>query len=171
MTWTFQGIIAGAVDPQISCVVGALLDFITYALYESHATETLSRMQEVLEAFHSAKDIFIELGVCENFSILKFHSLLHYVEGIKRLGSADGFNSEHPEWLHINFAKCPYLATNSHEYVGQMTKSIQWQEALVLQNNFLEWCFQGYQPTRSPSASVRWVSCRASIPILLSLMI
>jgi hypothetical protein len=140
MIRSFLGIIAGAVDRRVLCAARALLDFIVYAQYQSHTTESLQQMQQVLENFHATKDVFIELGVRKNFNIPKLHSMLHYVEVIKRLGSLDGFNSEHSEHLHIDNAKRPYRATNRRDYVAQMTQWIQRQEALVLQNAFIEWC-------------------------------
>jgi hypothetical protein len=149
MLRTFQGVIAGAVDPRVSCAIGALLDFITYAQYQSHTTESLSRMEQLLKTFHDAKDVFVELGVREDFNIPKLHSLLHYVNAVKRLGSADGFNTEHSERLHIDFAKDAYTSTNGRNYIKQMTLWIQRQEAVVLQSAFLEWFFQHRQSVAS----------------------
>jgi Plavaka transposase len=136
---TLLGVVAGAVDPMVLRAVRALLDFFAYALFQSHTSDTLSRMRQSLEDFHSAKDVLIELGVRRHFNIPKLHSLVHYVDGIKRLGTADNFNSENTERLHIDYAKRAYKASNRRDYVNQMAQWIQRQEAIALNEAFLEW--------------------------------
>jgi hypothetical protein len=59
-------------------------------------------MQEALDTFYANKDIFLDRGILEHFNISKLHSMLQYIELIIYLGSLDGFNSEHPERLHID---------------------------------------------------------------------
>jgi len=78
-------------------------------------------MQEALDTFHANKGIFIDEGIREHFNIGKIHSMLHYIESIMALGSLDGFNSEQPERLHIDYAKCGYRASNKRDYTIQMT--------------------------------------------------
>ena len=75
--------------------------------------------------------MIIELEICEHFNIPKLHSLLHYINCICSLGSADGYNMESPEHLHINFAKEAYRASNKRDYVKQM--------AIWLQESYLIW--------------------------------
>ncbi|KAI0283817.1 hypothetical protein BC826DRAFT_1093774 [Russula brevipes] len=111
----FLGIIAGAVQPQVITAAKAILDFISYARYQSHTTSTLIKMQQALDKFHMVKDIFIELGVRRSFNIPKIHSMLHYINGIQQLGSADGLNTETSERLHIDYAKQGYRASNGPE--------------------------------------------------------
>jgi hypothetical protein len=93
----FLGVIVGAVDNRVVAAVHAVLDFIYYAQYQSHTENLLARMHATLVSFHANKDIFVELGVHEHFNILKFHSMVHYIESIRLFGSADGFNTELPE--------------------------------------------------------------------------
>ena len=101
----FLGILAGIAPPRLITTACGLLDFIYYAQYQSHTTETLCQMQESLKLFHSNKDIFVNEGICEHFNISKLHSLIHYTDLIILFGSLNGFNSEHPERLHIDYAK------------------------------------------------------------------
>ncbi|KAJ7906533.1 hypothetical protein B0H13DRAFT_1880510 [Mycena leptocephala] len=49
-----------------------------------------------------------ELVQAEHFNIPKIHSLEHYEPSIRLFGSADGFNTESPERLHIDYAKNAY---------------------------------------------------------------
>jgi len=53
--------------------------------------------------------------------ICKIHSMMHYAASVCLFGSLDGFNTELPEQLHINYAKKAYRASNKWNYVTQMT--------------------------------------------------
>ena len=92
-----------------------------------------------MKSFHDHKDIVIELGVCDNFNIPKLHSILHYVDSIRSLGSADSYNLESPERLHIEFVKEAYHASNKQDYVEQMAIWLQRQEASWLRESYLIW--------------------------------
>ncbi|KAI9453576.1 hypothetical protein F5148DRAFT_1277442 [Russula earlei] len=110
MSWSLLGVISGGMDPQVA-----------------------------LEVFHSHKHVLIDLGVCEHFNIPKVHSMQHYVAGIKCLGSADGFNMESSEHLHIDYAKCAFKASNHCDYIMQMAWWIQCQEAMFINKQLLAW--------------------------------
>ena len=45
--------------------------------------------------------------------------------------SLDGFNTESPEQLHIDYAKKGYWASNKKDYVQQMTVWLERQEAVA----------------------------------------
>ena len=134
-------VLAGLVDVRVLKAVRAVIDFIYYAQYQSHTDVTLARMQDALDVFHSHKDIFVELQArrSEGFNIPKLHSMLHYLDSIRSLGSADGYNTESPERLHIDFAKEAYRASNRVNYVDQMTKWLQRQEAINRRSAYLDW--------------------------------
>src|ERR1700683_1524249 len=139
MQKVFLGVLAGIAPPRLIAAARGLLDFIYYAQYQSHTTETLRHMQEALDLFHANKDIFIDEGIREHFNILKLHSLIHYIDSIILFGSLDGFNSEHPERLHIDYAKKGYHASNKQDYTIQMTWWLQRQEAMDLRTAYLQW--------------------------------
>ena len=73
-----------------------ILDFTYYAQYQSHMETTL-KMDTALQLFHQHKNIFVDLGIHDDFNIPKVHSMLHYMTLIRLFGSADGFNSELPK--------------------------------------------------------------------------
>ncbi|KAI6027244.1 hypothetical protein EDC04DRAFT_2869173 [Pisolithus marmoratus] len=102
-------------------LVANVTDFIFYSSLHSHMTQTLEALGRALDDFHAEKGIFIELGV---------HLMQHYVELIKHFGSADGFNTESPEHLHINYAKEAYCASNKKDFVTQMTFWLCRQESI-----------------------------------------
>ena len=140
MERTFLGVMAGAVNDEVLTVVRAAIDFIYLSQLHSHTTKSLSALQQCLENFHAYKNVFIDLGVREHFNIPKLHNIQHYVDSIHLLGSADGYNTESPERLHIDFAKNAYLASNKRDFLEQMAIWLQRQEAIYLRSAYLAWC-------------------------------
>ncbi|THH00518.1 hypothetical protein EW026_g2034 [Hermanssonia centrifuga] len=125
-------LLSGAVESRVIRAVSSILDFIYYASFHSHTSRTLRSLQAALDEFHKHKDVFIELEArCpEHFNIPKIHSMEHYAQMIKLLGSADGYNTESPERLHIDYAKDAYRASNRRDYTIQMVNWLRRQEAV-----------------------------------------
>lgn len=143
MEKVFVGILASSgVDQRIVKAVRAILDFIYYASLHTHTTTTLNALRESLDFFHSNKDSFIELEarMQDHFNIPKIHSMEHYVDLIWNFGSADGYNTESPERLHIDYAKDAYRASNKKDYTAQMTVWLARQEAVDRFQVYLDWC-------------------------------
>ncbi|KAG2360239.1 hypothetical protein BDR07DRAFT_1452072 [Suillus spraguei] len=115
----FVGLLAVLVVAQ------AILDFSYYAQLRMHTVDSL-------DVFHANKDILQELEVCDHFNIPKLHQISHFVKSITLFGSTDGFNTELPKHLHINFAKDAYRASNKCNYEEQMALWLQRQEAVFL---------------------------------------
>ncbi|KAJ7099888.1 hypothetical protein B0H15DRAFT_919987 [Mycena belliarum] len=93
---------------------------------------SLLALHSALDDFHAHK-IFIDLGGHkDHFNIPKIHSLEHYEP-------ADGFNTESPERLHIDYAKNAYHASNHKDYINQMTLWLQRQESVARFSAFCEW--------------------------------
>jgi hypothetical protein len=141
MQKVFVCLIAGAagINRTVLIVVKAVIDFIYYAQLHLHSSATLLALKSALATFHQYKDVLIELGVRQHFNIPKIHSMIHYVEAIQDKGSADGFNTELSERLHIDFAKMGYRAGNHRDYIAQMTTWLARQEVVKLRNAYLEW--------------------------------
>ncbi|KZT33343.1 hypothetical protein SISSUDRAFT_969630, partial [Sistotremastrum suecicum HHB10207 ss-3] len=141
MEKTFLSVIDGILPPDAIKAAQALLDFIHFARYPIHTDESLARMAGVLEDFHELKDIFTETGMCDKpgFDIPKIHAMSHYIEMIKLKGTADGYNTESPERLHIDFAKIAYRASNKVNPLKQMTLWLQRQEAINNQRIYVTW--------------------------------
>jgi hypothetical protein len=76
---------------------------------------------DALNRFHANKGIFLDLGICMQFDIPKIHFLSHYVELIKHSGTADNFDTQYTERLHIDLPKKSYVATNHKDKYEQMT--------------------------------------------------
>lgn len=139
MERVFVPLIAGAVPEKVLVAAQAIVDFICFARCETHTTATLEGMRTALQTFHHNKDVFIDLGLREDFNFPKLHSMIHYVEAILRKGSLDGYNTELPERLHIEYAKDAYRAGNRRDYIAHMTTWLQRQEAVDTRSRYLEW--------------------------------
>ena len=132
----------------IKCI-RSLLDFLYLAQYPIHTTETLHLLQESLKQFHEHKQIFIDLGIRENFNLPKLHSLAHYAQSIQLFGTTDNYNTEYTERLHIDLAKDAYRATNHRDEYSQMTIWLQRKEKVLHHQSYLEWR-AGNQPAITP---------------------
>jgi Plavaka transposase len=148
MEKVFLGVLAGAAEPGLIRVVRATLDFIYYAHFESHSTDSLGKLEEAWVTFHQNLDYFVEKDIRksrDHFNIPKLHSMQHYAAAIISRGSADGYSTESPERLHIDFAKNTYRATNKKHYIKQMTKWLTRQEACHRFTSYLQWTVPSYR--------------------------
>ncbi len=118
----------GADSSRVVRAARALIDFLFLAQYKSHTSETISLLQDHLIQFHNNKTIFLDLGVRKGFNLPKLHSLSHYPSSIRLFGTADNYNTEQSEQLHIDLAKDAYHATNHKEELRQMTKWLERRE-------------------------------------------
>ena len=101
------GITISCVPSHIITVVCSFVNFIHVYLsqLQSHTSSMLISLESCLKIFHCNKDIIVKLRIYKYFNIPKLHSLLHYVNCICSLGSANGYNTKSPEHLHIDFSK------------------------------------------------------------------
>ena len=139
MERVFVGLLIGAVQPAVLRTAVAVIDFIYYSQLQVHTSKSLKSLQNALEAFHENKEIFVTEGVRDHFNIPKIHAMVHYFAAIQSRGSLDGFNTESPEWLHIDFAKEGYRASNKKDYVQQMTVWLGRQEAVAQFRAYLDY--------------------------------
>jgi hypothetical protein len=130
MQRVFVSLLCGAVQPAVLRTVVAVIDFIYYAQFQVHTSETILRLETALKTFHENKDIFIREGIRDHFNIPKVHQMMHYVEAIRSHGTADGYNTESSERLHIDLTKEGYYASNMKDYTKQMTVWLGRQEAV-----------------------------------------
>jgi hypothetical protein len=146
MQKVFLGVIAGAAQPALVQAAHGVLDFIYYAHFEQHTLTSLVALEAALCMFHDNKHVFVDEGICEDFNIPKLHATLHYILSIHSRGTADGFNSEASERLHIDCAKVAYNKTSKKDYIKQMTTWLGRQEKVQRFTTYLQWAVPGYQP-------------------------
>ena len=140
----------GRVSSRVVKAVRALLDFLYLAQYESHTMETLQRLHESLARFHENKMVFIDLGTRKHFNIPKLHALIHYASAILLFGTADNYNTEQTERLHIDFAKKAYRATNLKNEYLQMTTWLSRHEKVQQHAAFIKRQEQGERLQSEP---------------------
>jgi len=122
--------------------VRGLLDFLYLAKYPVHTTETLDNMERALRLYHQNRHVFIDLGIRNDFNFPKAHFINHYRELIEFFGTADNFNTEYTERLHIDLAKDAYRSTNSKDEYPQMTAWLDRREKVLLHKKFISRRFQ-----------------------------
>lgn len=139
MEKVFIGAISDVEPAEATKAARALLDFIYFAQYKSLDDEQLAKMDDALAMFHQHKHIFERNGIRGDFNIPKLHSIVHYTYLIRQFGTPDGYNTESPERLHIDFAKQAYRASNKRDYTIQMTRWLSRQESVHKRRSYLEW--------------------------------
>ncbi|KAJ7448237.1 hypothetical protein B0H11DRAFT_2247810 [Mycena galericulata] len=140
MEKVFLGLVTAGAHEEVVRAVRALIDFAYLASLQSHTSMTLLRLRTALDDFHTHKKIFLDLKARKkDFNFPKLHSLDHYEPLIRLFGSADGFNTESPERLHIDYAKNAYRASNRKDYIDQMTLWLQRQESVARFAAFQQW--------------------------------
>ncbi|KAK7438195.1 hypothetical protein VKT23_018125 [Stygiomarasmius scandens] len=144
MAKVFPGLLAGAADTKVLEAVRAFEDFVYYAHFEVHTDESLAALDAAWAAFHTHKEVFQHLGIRKHFNISKLHNVSHYSESIRSRGTADGFNSESSERLHIDLAKLGYRASNKRHYESQMTTWLARQESVYRRDQYLQWIMPRY---------------------------
>lgn len=118
--------------------VRGLLDFVYLARYPVHTTETLDQLDEALCTFNENRQIFIDLEIRLDFNFPKGHFMGHYRELIERYGTADNFNTEYTERLHIDLAKDAYRSTNTKDEYPQMTTWLDRRERVIFHDKFIQ---------------------------------
>ncbi len=147
--------VPGGMDSaRIVKAVCALLDFLFLAQYESHTSDTISRMQDQLRQFHENKVVFLDLSMRMQFNLPKLHSLSHYTSSIELFGTTDNYNMEQLERLHIDLVKDAYCATNHKEEYSQMTKWLERREKVQQYTAFINWREQWGHELSLPSRNV-----------------
>ncbi|KAF8601012.1 hypothetical protein BDV93DRAFT_446595, partial [Ceratobasidium sp. AG-I] len=133
--------VIGDLSSDMAKLVYALMNFM-FRAHGSSLTETdLVAMEEDLATFHRLKGGLVARGLYETSkrfdAIPKLHMLSHYVHSIRQLGTPDGYNTEAPEHLHIEYAKVPWRASNKVKPLPQMVKFVQRQEAIRIHRAYL----------------------------------
>ncbi|TFY53772.1 hypothetical protein EVJ58_g9260 [Rhodofomes roseus] len=133
-------------DPRVVTAARALMDFVFLAHYPSHSTATLEAMQLAFRTFHDNKQVFIDLGIREDFNIPKFHAMNHYIAAIISFGSCDGLSTEISERLHIDLAKNAYRASNRKQYLRQMVLWLNRRDKMAWFASYLDWALPLPEP-------------------------
>ncbi len=115
----------------------ALLDFMFIAQLPVLSAHHLLSMKKALDAFHCNKQIFVDLGIRDNFNIPKLHSCMHYVASIKLFGTTDNYNTQQTERLHIDYTKEAYRASNMRDEYPQMMSWLERREQIYHHDTYI----------------------------------
>lgn len=63
----------GLDSSRLICAVRAIMDFLYLAQLPLHSTDSLSALARSLQEFHNNKNVFVDLGIREQFNIPKIH--------------------------------------------------------------------------------------------------
>ncbi|KAJ3998021.1 hypothetical protein F5050DRAFT_1798690 [Lentinula boryana] len=137
----------------------ALLDFLYLASYPIHSSESLALLEKALDSFHENRDIFVDLGVRENFNLPKLHFLCHYSRAIKYYGTTDNYNTETTERLHIDLTKDAYRASNHKDEYAQMTRWLERREKIFHHTNYVAWRLSGGATNSGAQRSLEDLKC------------
>ena len=129
----------GMSSARLVRAVRALLDFVYLTQYPLHSGDTLDALEDALQRFHDNKEIFVDLGIRSDFNFPKLHFLRHFRPSIEFMGSADNFNTEYTERLHIDMAKEAYHATNKKDEYEQMTVWLERKEKILRHDRYIKW--------------------------------
>ncbi|EPS92507.1 hypothetical protein FOMPIDRAFT_1137693 [Fomitopsis schrenkii] len=132
------GCLVGRIPTALMLTLRSLLDFIYISQYPTHDDITLSYLEDALKVYHKNKKILKTLGIRKHMNIPKFHSLLHYVEAIRSLGTTDNYNTEMFERLHIDCAKKAWRASNHRNERPQMVRWLERQEKMAMYESMRE---------------------------------
>jgi hypothetical protein len=150
MEKVFVGIVNGC-NADVVLAATALLDFIQLASLPAHTDASITALDEALARFHRYKAVFVELGGrnADHFDLNKVHSLVHYAESIRLLGSLDGYNTEWSERMHIKLVKLPFEGTNGHRtYLQQMRRWLERHEKVLKYRSYLNWRIPKYAESK-----------------------
>ncbi|KAF8873949.1 hypothetical protein BD779DRAFT_1613631 [Infundibulicybe gibba] len=121
--------IVGHVPDQM---VSALSAFTEFCYLVRQHESTLTAIDNALEAFHHAREIFRVVGIrIDGFSLPRQHSLLHYRYLIQMFGAPNGLCSSITESKHIKAVKQPWRRSNRNKPLGQMLLTNQQLDKLA----------------------------------------
>ncbi|THG95975.1 hypothetical protein EW145_g7868, partial [Phellinidium pouzarii] len=138
MQRVFVALVSGCIPAWLLCITRALVNFIFYARFQSHTTDSLHAMQAALNLFHADIDKVVENGICKDMELPKFASLVHYCEAIMALGTVDSFNTEWSERQHIE-TKEGFRASNRRNPFAQITIRLTRRDKMHLFESYVSW--------------------------------
>jgi len=100
--------------------VSAFTEFCYLARRSQIDETTLNLIDAAIERFHREREIFIEVGVREDLSLPRQHSLMHYSSLIRLFGAPNGICSSITESKHIQAVKKPWRRSSRNHPLGQM---------------------------------------------------
>jgi hypothetical protein len=118
----------------------AFLEFCYIVRREALTEDDLIKLQDALDRFHQYREIFKTTGVVSTFSLLRQHSLCHYIVLIRLFGAPNGLCSSITESKHIKAVKEPWRRSSRFNALGQMLLTNQRLDKLAAARVDFEAC-------------------------------
>lgn len=112
--------IEGYVPPRMVRAIRAFLEFCYIVRKNVINTTDLDQLQDTLDRFHEYRQIFIDVGVRENFNLPRQHSAVHFLRLIRAFGAPNGLCSSITESKHIKAVKEPWRRSSRYKATMQM---------------------------------------------------
>ncbi|KAI0283461.1 hypothetical protein BC826DRAFT_1093833 [Russula brevipes] len=116
----FLPAIVGHVPSRMVRALSAFMEFCYLVCRSEIDEDTLAAIQDAVGRFHQERQIFIEAGIHEDFSLPRQHSLTHYQDLILLFGAPNGLCSSITESKHIKAVKEPWWRSSRNQPLGQM---------------------------------------------------
>ncbi|KAL1753654.1 hypothetical protein FB107DRAFT_217331 [Schizophyllum commune] len=116
----FLAAIAGHVPADMCRAFSSFLDFCYIARRNAITAPMLVELQAALDRFHRFRQVFIDVGIREDISLPRQHSLKHYARSIRLFGSPNGLCSSITESKHIKAVKEPWRRSSHYNALSQM---------------------------------------------------
>lgn len=142
----------------------ALIEF-TYIIRKNVIdTDDLHNLQDALNRFHHYRQIFIDVGLRENFNLPRQHALKHFFRLIRAFGAPNGICSSITESKHIKAVKEPWRRSNRYQATMQMMKTnTRLDKLAAMREDFVR---RGMLPPATTPSSAPPRSGNASLPEL-----
>jgi hypothetical protein len=100
--------------------LSAFMDFCYLVRQNILDESTLDSIDAAVGRFHANRVIFEDVGIRNNFSLPRQHSVKHFKLLIQMFGAPNGLCSSITESKHIKAVKEPYRRSSHFEALGQM---------------------------------------------------
>ena len=117
--------IEGHVPSDIVQTIWAFLEFCYIVQHNVINKKFLDRLRDTLTCFHWYWEIFQDVGVCADFSLLHQHFLIHYESLIQLFGALNGVSISITESKHIITVKKPWCHSSKNNALTQILQTNQ----------------------------------------------
>lgn len=134
----FLPAIKGLVPDGMVRAIAAFLEFCYIVRRSQLDTKSLDQLDDALARFHAEREIFLELGIRDNFNLPRQHSLNHYRLLVQMFGAPNGICSSITESKHISAVKDAWRRSSRNEPLGEMLLINQRTDKLSIMRDNLE---------------------------------
>ena len=145
----------------------AFLEFCYIARKNLLDTNDLVQLKDALDRFHQYRQIFITVGVRENFNLPRQHSMVHFLQLVRAFGAPNGLCSSITESKHIKAVKEPWRRSSRYKATIQMlTTNTRLDKLAAMRTDFVR---RGMLPSTSKPRSASNFSIQVFLCLSLTL--